>query len=490
MKMMPTKVLRLVCVAPVLALVASRPGVALAQAFPTEPPPPLPERSIEFPTFVDRTLPNGLRLVVLEHRSQPLVSVNLYVGAGAAFVSPDRAGLASMTADLLTKGTVARTATEIAAEIERVGGSLNASAGVDWVTLSSQVLAEDLPLALELVSQSAMQPTFPAEELELTRRRTLSSLRSALGNAAAVAQRIFDREVYGASHPYGVSPVPSTVEAVTRDDIVAFHDRLFAASNALLIVAGDVDAARVEDLVVRHFGSWKRGEPARVEFPTTQHQDRTEIRLVHRPGSAQTNILIGHLGFRPATPDYFPLVVLNGVLGGHPDARLFKILREQRGWTYGSYSRFTRPREIGVFDAEAETRTEVTDSAVVEILAQMRRIREERVPEDELAATKSFLAGSFPLRIETAQQIATSIATTLLLGLPVENLTQYRERVLAVTAADVQRVAREYLRPEQAVVVVVGDAVELLPRLQTIAPVRVFDVEGEPLDPASLTRPQ
>src|SRR5690606_26769269 len=151
--------------------------------------------------------------------------------------------------------------------------------------------------------------------------------------------------------------------------------------------------------------------------------------------------------------------------------RRCEILREQRGWTYGSYSRFTRPREIGVFDAEAGTRTEVTDSAVVEILAQMRRIREERVPEDELAATKSFLAGSFPLRIETAQQIATSIATTLLLGLPVENLTQYRERVLAVTAADVQRVAREYLRPEQAVVVVVGDAVELLPRLQTIAPV-------------------
>lgn len=470
----------------VLAGCAGGSAVVPPGPFPSTPPAPLPERAIEFPPFTETTLPNGLRLIVLEHRSQPLVSVNLYLASGSAADPAGRAGLAGMTADLLTKGTPGRTATQIAEEIERVGGSLGASAGSDWITLSSNVLAEHLPLALELVSESALRPTFPAEELELTRLRTLSALQSALGQPGQIAQRTFDREVYGVEHPYGIAPIPGTVQAVTREEVVGYHDRAFVASNALLIVAGDVQRAEVESLVASRFGGWERGQPAQVGFPDAAHRQRTEIQLVHRPGSSQTNVLIGHLGYRPDEPDFFALQVLNGIVGGGVDSRLFQILREQRGWTYGAYSRFTRPREIGFFSASAEVRPEVTDSAVAEMLSQLRRIRDERVPDAELEAAKGFLAGSFPLRIETVGQISGQIATTRLLGLPVENLTEYRQRILAVTAEDVQRVARAYVRPEQAVIVVVGDARELLPRLEAIAPVRLFDVQGQAIERGQL----
>jgi zinc protease len=457
-----------------------------AGAFPQSPPPPLSERRIEFPGFRETTLPNGLRLIVVEHRSQPLVSVNLYVGAGAAQDPVERAGLAGMTADLLTKGTPGRTATEIAEQIEYVGGTLNAAAGVDWLTLSSSVLAEHLPLAMELVSESAIRPTFPESEVELTRRRTLSALQSALGQPGQIARRTFDREVYGQGHPYGIAPIPGSVQAVARTEIQNFHQRYFNAANALLVVAGDVSAEQVEALARQRFGDWRSGERARIDFPAARERGGTRISLVHRPGSAQTNILIGHLAFRPDDPEFFALQVMNSIIGGHADARLFQILREQRGWTYGSYSRFTRPREVGYFEASAEVRPEVTDSALVEMLTQLRRIQSETVTREELEANKGFLAGSFPLRIETAGQIASQIATIRLLGLPIENLTQYRERIQAVTAADVQRVARQYIRPDAAVVVVVGDARELAPRLRGIAPVDVYDTEGQALDLATL----
>ncbi len=476
----------LVAMAVLVSVAACAPAGPPASLAPAQPPPPLAERRIEFPPFHEAVLHNGLRLIVVEHRAQPVANVNLYVLSGAAADPAIRAGLAGMTADLLTKGTATRSATEIAETIERVGGNLGASAGADWITLSAGTLAEHLPLAFALVSESALRPNFPAEELELTRRRTLSGLQAALGQPGQIAQRTFDREVYGEEHPYGLNPVPGTVEGVTRDDVLAFHRTHFGAGNALLVVSGDVQAAEVEALARRHFGEWERGAASPVTFPAPVARERTRIVLVHRPGSAQSNILVGHLGLRPDTPDFFAVQVLNGVLGGGVDARLFQILREQRGWTYGAYSRFTRPREVGYFSANAEVRPEVTDSAVAEILTQLRRLREEPVSEEELEATKGFLAGSFPLRLETAGQIGSQIATTRLLGLPIEHLTEYRERIRAVTADDVQRVARQYILPDRAAIVVVGDATKIREALEPLAPVVMYDVEGRPLEAAAL----
>lgn len=445
-------------------------------------PPPLPERPLGFPPFREMQLDNGLRIIVVEHSGQPLANVNLYVRSGAAAESAELAGLAGMVAELVTKGTTTRSATEIAETIEGAGGQLNSSAGNDWVTVSSSVLTDHLPLAFELVGDVALRPTFPDQEVAVTRRRTLSGLQAQLGQPGAIAQRQFLRDVYGADHPYGVSPIPGTVQAISRDDLVRFHRDHFTADNALLVVSGVVDAAAVEALARQHFGEWRRGAPARAGLAQPPVRQQTRIALVHRPGSVQSNIRVGHLAIRPDNPDYFPLTVLNNIVGGGTDARLFQILREERGWTYGAYSQLTRPVDIGYFVATAEVRTEVTDSALSEMLHQLHRIRDERVPADEFEGAKSFLAGSFPLRIETAGQIAGQIATARLLGLPIEYVSEFPQRIMAVTVDDVQRVAREYVRPDRASVVVVGDAREVLPMIESIAPVDLYDVEGAPLE--------
>jgi zinc protease len=451
-----------------------------------EPPPPLAARPVVFPPFHETQLPNGLQLVVLEHTAQPIVSVNLYVRSGGALDPAQRAGLAGMTADLLTKGTARRTAQQIAETIEGVGGNLNASAGDDWMTVSASVLPEHLPLAMDLLSDVTLRPNFPQTEFDLARQRTLSGLQAALGQPGEIARRRFLREVYGPEHPYGMAPVPGTIEAIRRADLQQFHRQHVVPNNAMLVVAGDVRRDEVEALVRRHFGDWRRGTVPAVQLPAVPQREPTRIYLVHRPGSVQSNIWVGHPGVRPDEPDFFALQVLNQILGGGTDARLFQILREQKGWTYGAYSRFTRPRDVGFFAANAEVRTEVTDSAVAEIMHQLRRLRTEQVPAEDVEAAKSFLAGSFPLRLETAGQIASQVAQARLLGVPIEMVTEYPLRIRAVTREDVQRAAQQHVRPDQAAIVVVGDAMRVLPMLDPLGTIVLYDVEGQPIDRSAL----
>jgi zinc protease len=449
------------------------------------PPAPLAERPLQFPDFQETRLPNGLSMIIVEQPGQPVASINLYIRAGAAADPARQAGRAGMVGDLLTQGTQSRSAREIAETIEGVGGRISASAGGDWLSVSSSVLSEHLPLAFDLVSDVTLRPTFPQQEFENIRRRTLSGLQAQMGQPGAIAQRRFLAEIYG-EHPYGISPIPGTVQGLTREDLVAFHREQFSPGNALLVVSGDVRASQVEELARRHFGEWQGAGAAARTFPTLPARGQTQVYLVHRPGSVQSNIWVGHAGITPDHRDYFALQVLNKILGQGTDARLFQILREEKGWTYGAYSRYTRPLDVGYFAATAEVRTEVTDSAVAEIMHQLRRLRDESVPMEEFEAAVSFLAGSFPLRIETPGQVASQVAQARLLGLPVADVTEFRERILAVTPADVQRVAREHVRPEQAAIIVVGDANQILAGLQPIAPVVLYDVEGERIDPASL----
>lgn len=464
-----------------VALVAlGHPAPAVSQ--PVEPPPPMEARSIEFPPFQEFTLDNGLQVVILSYGSQPVMSARLYAPGGSSLEPRDRAGLAGLAAEVLTRGTETRSATEISEAIEGVGGSLGASGGQDWLTVSASVLTEHAATAFELLGDVVRHATFPEEEVELARRRTLSSLQASLGQPQAIAQRHFSALVYGAEHPYGVSPTPRTVEAITRDDLLSFRDRVLQPDGALLLVAGRVDRSRMEELVRRHLGDWEPGDAVEVELPTVPTSPETRIHLIHRPGSSQSVIALGHPGVEPDHPDYFPLVVMNRILGGGSDARLFRILREEKGWTYGAYSQFTRPADRGVFRATTEVRPEVTDSTLVELLNQVERIRTEPVPAEELEAARNYLAGSFPLRLETAGQVAGQLASNLLLGLPLEDLTRYPEGIRSVTAEEVQRVAREHLHPDQATVVVVGDGGAILDQLEPLAPVDIYDVEGNPIE--------
>jgi predicted Zn-dependent peptidase len=449
------------------------------------PPAPMASRPLAFPAFRETRLPNGMGLIVVENRSHPVANLYLVLRSGAASVSAAQAGTAELLAETLTKGTTTRSARQIAEAIEGTGGSLNAFSSNDNVGVAATVLSEHLPLAMELVSEVVQRPSFPEDEVQTAKQRALSTLQSQLGQPAAIATRRLLREVYG-THPYGITRTPATVTGLGPAQLREFHARAFKPANAILVVAGDVRAAQVEEMARRHFGAWTGSAPAAPAFAPLPARSRTGITLIHRPGSVQSSLRVGFPGIRPDNADYYPLLVLDKLLGGGADARLFQILREQKGWTYGAYTSVTRPVDMGYIAASAEVRTAVTDSAMSELLRQLKRVRDEPVTQVELEAAKGFLVGSFPGSVETPAQVASQVATTRLLGLPIDALLRYRERVGAVTVADVQRVARKYVTPDQAAVVVVGDAAKVLPQLEAIAPVTLLDLQGNPLGRGSL----
>ncbi len=451
----------------------------LEAQYPTTPPPAAPLRRLEFPPFQLAQLNNGLELLVVENHELPVVSISLTMRAGSKYEPEGLEGLTGFVAELMTKGTESRTAEQIAETIEGVGSSLFAAPGGDFLTISTTVLTDYVPLAFDLASDILLRATFPEEEIELARTRFLSALQAEKSSPGALAARYFARELYG-DHPYGRQPSEASTKAVTRESIRDFVKARLSPQGALLVVAGDIDLSRTRELAQRYLGDWRGAAPAET-FPAPPRARPTDILLVHRPGSAQSNILVGNLAMRPGDPQYYAAVIANRVLGGGSDARLFKILREARGWTYGAYCRVTRPQEIGYFQANAEVRNEVTDSALVELLSQLRRIRAEAPPDSEMTAAKGYLVGSFPRQIETPSQIASQVSTTRLLGLGDDYLQTYRERLSAVSAQDAMQATRRVIHPDSAVIVVVGDGQAIYDKLASVAPVRIIDVEGNPL---------
>ena len=455
------------------------------QPFPTRPPAPAPLRAAQFPPFQEAALPNGMTLLLIENHEQPSLSVTLSFRAGTAYDPAGKEGLAALVAELVTKGTPTRTAEQISATIEGVGGSLGASGGEDFFTVATDVLSDHADLAFELLGDVTRRATFPAEELELARTRYLSALEVEMSQPENVAARVFAKEIYG-RHPYGRSASPASYKAITRDDVVSFAGRRLRPSGALLVVAGDMTLARARALAVKTFGTW-RGTPPPTPLPPAVPAKRgTDIVLVHRPGSVQSNIVMGNTTFLPTDTGYYASRIATQVLGGGADARLFLILREQKSWTYGSYASLDRNRGMGHWEATFEGRTAVTDSALAEMLKQITRMRTEMIPDSELASAKGFLVGSFPLTIETPRQIARSVTTARLLGLAPDYLRLYRQRLDGVGAARARAAARRIFRRDALTIVVVGDAKAIYDDLKVIAPVRLVDIDGNPMSPADL----
>ncbi|HUF29140.1 MAG TPA: pitrilysin family protein, partial [Gemmatimonadaceae bacterium] len=466
--------------------VALSSGVAGAQEFPKAPPAPAAIEPAQFPPFQEATLANGVRLVVVERNDLPVLSISLSVPAGSYYDPADKSGLADMVAGLLTKGAGNRTADQIAESIESVGGSISAGAGADFLTVRADALTPNAELAFQLVGDVVVRPTFPAEEVDLLRKRTLSGLQLERSSPGALASRFFAYGLYG-SHPYGVRPTEQTVQAITREDLLAYHAARVKPRNALLVVAGNMSLANARRHAEKALAGWT-GAPAEVAAaPEVPARESTELVIVHRPGSVQSNIVIGNTTFLPTDPIYYSANMATRVLGGGADARLFMILREQKSWTYGAYASLQRRKGLGAFQASSEVRTEVTDSALVELLSQLARIGAETVPAEELENARSAAVGSFPLTIETVNQVAGAVSTAKLLGLPDDYLRMYRTRLAGVTASQLQQAARQVIRPDAALIVVVGDATKIYEPLKDIAPTRIVDVEGKPIEPAALT---
>ena len=469
-------------------LLSNIPTLSLSaqDSVPSRPPAPGPLSPLTFPAFGDTTLPNGVNLVVIENHEQPTVSLSLTFRAGSSYDPAGKEGLAELVAELLTKGTPTRKAQQIAATIEGVGGTLTATNDADFLTISTGVLSDKFALAFELVADVARRATFPEDELELARTRYLSNLAASLAQPDVIAERFFAKEIYG-THPYGRRTSEASYKAITRDDVRAFATARLKPAGALLVIAGDVTLAQALALATRHFRGWTGTAVPGAAFPGTPVKQTPDILLVHRPGSVQSNIIAGNTTISPRDTNYYAARLATHVLGGGTDSRLFLILREQKGWTYGAFAEMRRLRGTGFWNATAEVRTEVTDSALSEVLRQIHRIRTTMIPDSELTNAKGYLVGRFPLQIETPEQIAGQVATTKRLGLPAGYLESFRERLSAVTSRRAQAAAANTFRRAGLTIVVVGDGLKVYDKLKAIAPVRLVNVDGATLTPEDLS---
>lgn len=446
-------------------------------------PPPLAPVPFEIPKPFETSLPGGLKVIIFEDRRLPLLSFRLCFLQGDADEPREAIGITSATAAMFNEGTQTRTSKQLAEQIERLGASISASSNADFTIVSASTLSLYSTEVLGLMAEMVMFPTFPENELNLYKQNTIEGLKFQRSQPSFLANEQISRILYG-SHPYGVAaPAPADVEKLTREQLVDFHAQVFVPNNALLIAVGDVDHREFVKELEDVFGGWEKGNQARQEFETPAKRTRRTLTLVDRPGSAQSNIVLGDLAFERNHPDYFAVLVMNQILGAGASSRLFMNLREEKGYTYGAYSRFDSKKRGGEFEATAEVRTPVTKESLKEFFYELERIRSEKVGEEELRDAKNFLTGVFPIRAETQEGLTNLIVSQKLYDLPDDYLQTYRDNVNAVTIDDVERVARKYVEPDKMAIVIVGDGQEVLEQAKEFASdIEIFDTDGNRKD--------
>jgi zinc protease len=451
--------IRAIVAAGLLVLAASQAVLAQVPDWPSERAPrPLPAKDVKFPPYQFRTLPNGLQVIAVSHHEQPAVSLRLLIRAGGAQDPPDKGGVATLVAALLDQGTTTRTAEQIATSIDSIGGLSGTGATSDMTSITAVVMKDSFDFGLDLVSDLARNPKFAPEEIERQRQQILSGLRVGYEDPDYIAGMVFDRLVYG-FHPYGKpdSGTPASISSVTRDDLIAFHKAWFGANNAILAIVGDVSHEEAFAGAERAFGKWAKAERVAAK-PVDPPPPTRRVVVIDRPGVVQTEIRVGNIGLPRNHRDFLALDLAINILGGEGGNRLHRVLRSDRGLTYGASADVNAFKDSGNIVADTDTRSETTGEALRLIVDEFWRLQRQRVRDEELADAQAYLTGSFPLTIETPSAIAVQIISAVFYGLDLNELQTYRERVNAITPDDIQRVARDYLRPDRLSIVLVGDA--------------------------------
>jgi zinc protease len=441
-------------------------------------PAPLAQIPFSIPELEERRLGNGLRVVLMRNSALPLLNIRLISAFGEVNDRPERYGVIGAMSSLLTEGTGRFTSRQIAERIEAIGASLGASSSADVFGIGASCLSSHADSVFEVFSEILLNPTFPENELELFKTNALEGLKYQRSQPPFLADERFSSEIYG-EHPYSrVSSTPEFILSLTRHELAEAHSAL-GVSNSTLLIVGDFETEALLTKLETIFGLLPQGVEGATNLPVVSEKQGRRLLVVDRKGSSQSNIVMGNLAIPRLHEDFFPAAVLNQILGAGASSRLFMNLREDKGYTYGAYSKFSMRRFAGDFEASAEVRTEVTRAAVDEFLSEMDRIREELVTPMELADAKNYMTGVFPLRLETQDGLTNAIRQQIVYGLDDRYLHDYREMVDRVTAEDVQRVAQKWIRPEDFAIVVVGDADQVLEQLSGIADdTEIYDTSG------------
>lgn len=420
---------------------------------------------IHLPRPVVTKLPNGLTVLVLGQHKLPTVNFRMWIGAGDMSDPKEMPGLASFTAGMLSEGTAHRTSAQLAADVDNIGATLDAYAGnvlPGFGTTHSSVVASGLGTSarqiLELMSDVVLNPTFPGDELDKFKQRQLAGLEQQRAQPTVLAQEKF-REALYQDFPAAVTlPTAESIKATTPERLKEFHDHYYVPGNALLGVIGDVNQDEIMGLIRKSFGDWKGQPVAKPDWSHLPAPSASKVYLVDRPDSVQTNLVAGAYGARRIDRDFIPLYVMNRVLGDGPQARLFLNLREAHGYTYGAYSRVGDDEYREPWEANTEVRNAVTDGSMEQLMAEFKRIRDEKVPDAELDEARHSIVANFALSLEQPQQLLARMMQVQDYSLPADYWDQFPVKVAQTSPDAVQAAARKYVDLDHLQIVAVGDA--------------------------------
>lgn len=438
---------------------------------------------VNLPKAQEATLSNGLRVILLENHRVPTFTMQMVILSGGLSDPADHHGLASFTATLLREGTTTRTSKDISEQMDTLGATLSANAGISSFTsnITTAGLVENLDQTLDIFADVIRNPKFPQDEAEKFKARLAQQLQFQRSIPQFLAAERFQRAIYG-EHPAGmiVAPVES-IKRTTSADLARFHSTYYRPNNAMLTIVGDVTLKEIMPKLEKAFGDWQKGDVPQTKIPSAPEMGAMRIQLIDRPGSVQTVLQLGNLGIERTNEDYFAVLVMNQILGGGPAARLFLNLREKNGYTYGAYSNFGGSKFRGTVTSSSEVRTDVTEGAMKEFMYELKRIREEKVSPMELENAKRAIVGSFALSLEQPNALLQNIVTQKLYDLPANYWDTYPQIVSNITAEDVQRAAQRYVSLSNLQIVAVGDASKAREVLAKYGTVEVYDAEGQPV---------
>lgn len=446
-------------------------------------------RPLKLPASRAFKLENGLSVVLIEDHRAPVVTIAVGIPIATSSSKDiaeltNRMALAEATAELITEGAGSRTSEQLAREVETLGGRLASSASDDYAEVTASVVSENAERMIELLGDVLLHPAFPETEVSLYKRNRIQNLVVRRQDPSFLAGEQFDRVVYGL-HPYAISaPTPASVDALTREKIVHFYNSEFSPSGAVGVIVGDFDVSKIDMKTREALAHWK-GPPKRINARQVSSDvakpTGTRVFLVNRPGSAQADFRVGALAVKRSDAGYFPLLVVNAILGAGTNSRLFLNIRERLGYAYDVFSSLEALREGGTFFGGGESRTEVAVPAIKEMLQEFNRLSTTKVEPQELQAAKNYLNGLFSLALSTQSGIAERTLQTYMLNLENDYLETYRSRIDAVTAEQVQEAAGRCFGSGPRTIVAVGDASKLAETLKGIGPVDVLDTEGNPV---------
>ena len=436
---------------------------------------------VKLPRPFETKLSNGVQVMIMEDHSLPNFSMQMTILSGGMSDQSDNIGVAQYTATLLREGTKTRNSKQIAEQVDALGATLFANAGLTSLTstVAASGLTENMNQVMELFADVLLNPNFPADEFNKLKTRALGSLRLNRANPNFLAGEMMAKMMYG-NHPGGrFNLTAADLQKLSPEALQKFHATYYKQNNAIFSIVGDVNPKETIALLEKTFGNWQKGEATAPNIPAVSGVGAAKIALIDRPGSAQTNLVLTSQGITRDDPDYFAVEIMNQVLGGSASARLFLNLREDKGYTYGAYSNVSTYKYRGGISARTEVRTEVTEGSMKELFYELKRLQEEKVPEKELENAKRSIVGGFALQLESPGSVLSDMLTLKLYGFPADYWDTYPVKIAAVTADDVQRVARKYLVMDKLQVVAVGDAAKIIEGLKKYGSLDLYDTDGK-----------